>query len=316
LHAGDIYANGLNTTRGRGALAIGTLILRDSEYIGRFRITLARLISESSASVQSCIAYTLIAIGYHDSALAMSLFLSMNIVDEKLIATRHVYDFMRMGVLSSFIQLRLLIERAVRSQDPETQGVGARLASIRAMSNSDAQDLLDEALRGTIAQRVGIAAVAACNVASADCRKWCESHLGRFFFDDDSKVREAAARCFHTLEPESLESYADLISKFCDSPAYEDNSFHILHTLEGSVHRLPGIVCLVCQKFLLRFGNEARDIRTGRSGDAYLVSKLVFRAYHQHQNNDEWASRALDVIDLLCREGIGNVGTEFEQFDR
>ena len=75
------------------------------------------------------------------------------------------------------------------------------------------------------------------------------------------------------------------------------------------------MVCTVCEKFLLRFGDEARDIRTGRAGDAYVVSKLIFRTYHQHQN-DGWAGRALDVIDLLCRESIGNIGTEFEQFDR
>jgi hypothetical protein len=160
-----------------------------------------------------------------------------------------------------------------------------------------------------------VAAVAAANVALADCREWCESHLNQFFLDHDSEVRKAAARCFHTLAPESLESFADLISIFCDSPAYQEDSLSILQTLENSVHRLPGIVCTVCEKFLLRFGDEARDIRTGRAGDAYLVCKLIFRVYHQHQN-DAWAGRALDLIDQLCQEGIGDIGTELEQFDR
>jgi hypothetical protein len=273
------------------------------------------MMSDSSASVQSCIAYALVAISYHDWALAMSLFLTMNLAEERLLATRHVYGFMQRGVSVSFAQLRPFIERAFRSQDPETQQAGAQLSSIRAMQSSEAQDLLTEALHGTIRQRVGVAAVAAANVASADCRKWCEAHLTGFFSDDDSEVRAAAARCFDILSPESLESYADLISTFCQSPAYQEDSLSILHTLESSVHRLPGTVCAVCEKFLLRFGDEARDIRTGRAGDAYLVSKLIFRAYHQHQN-DEWAGRALDVIDLLCREGIGNIGTELEQFDR
>jgi hypothetical protein len=315
FYGGDLYTNGINTTRGRAALAIGTLIFRDSEYIGRFHPILARMMSDPSASIQSCIAYTLVAIGYHDWALAMSLFLTMNLAEERLLATRHVYGFMLRGVPASFAQLRPFIERALRSQDPETQRAGAQLASISAMQCPEGQDLLAEALHGTIPQRVGVANVAASNVASADCREWCELHLCRFFLDDDSGVRKAAARCFHTLAPESLESYADLISKFCDSPAYQEDSLSILHTLESSLHRLPGMVCTVCEKFLLRFGDEARDIRTGRAGDAYLVSKLIFRAYHQHQN-DAWAGKALDGIDLLCREGIGDIGTELEQFDR
>ena len=315
LHGGDIYSQGINTTRGRAALAIGKLILRDSGYIGRFRPILARMMSDPSASVQSCIAYTLVAIGYHDWELAMSLFLTMNLAEERLLATRHVYGFMLRGVPASFAQLHPFIERALRSQDPETQRAGAQLASISAMQCPEGQDLLAEALHGTIPQRVGVANVAAGNVASADYREWCESHLSRLFLDDDSEVRKAAAQCFHTLAPESLESYADLISKFCDSPAYQEDSLSILHTLESSLHRLPGMVCTVCEKFLLRFGDEARDIRTGRAGDAYLVSKLIFRAYHQHQN-DAWAGKALDGIDLLCREGIGDIGTELEQFDR
>ena len=315
LHGGDIYSQGINTTRGRAALAIGKLILRDSGYIGRFRPILARMMSDPSASVQSCIAYTLVAISYHDWELAMSLFLTMNLAEERLLATRHVYGFMLRGVPASFAQLHPFIERALRSQDPETQRAGAQLASISAMQCPEGQDLLAEALHGTIPQRVGVANVAAGNVASADYREWCESHLSRLFLDDDSEVRKAAAQCFHTLAPESLESYADLISKFCDSPAYQEDSLSILHTLESSLHRLPGMVCTVCEKFLLRFGDEARDIRTGRAGDAYLVSKLIFRAYHQHQN-DAWAGKALDGIDLLCREGIGDIGTELEQFDR
>jgi hypothetical protein len=315
LYGGDIYTHGLNTTRGRAALAIGKLIFRDSEYIERFRPILARMMSEPIASVQSCIAYTLIAIGYYDWALALSSFLTMNLAEDSLLSTRHVYEFIRSGISRSFPQLRPFIERALRSDDPNTQQAGSQLASIRAMEHADAQDLLVEAINGSARQRVGVAAVAAGNIAAADSRVWCESHLNRFFLDDDSEVRKAAVLCFRTLEPESLESYADLISKFCDSPAYQDNSNSILYTLENSVHRLPGMVCAVCEKFLLRFGNEATDIRTGRAADGYAVSKLIFRTYQQHQN-DEWAKRALDVIDLLCREGIGNISSELEQFDR
>ena len=66
--------------------------------------------------------------------------------------------------------------------------------------------------------------------------------------------------------------------------------------LEESLSRLPGMTCLVCEKFLDRFADEAKDIRPRGVGDAFTVAKLIFRTYQQHQN-DEWTSRSLALID-------------------
>ena len=60
---------------------------------------------------------------------------------------------------------------------------------------------------------------------------------------------------------------------------------------------------------------RASDPRTGRFADAHTVVKLIFRTYQQHQN-DEWTSRALDLIDRLCLEGIASIGNEFDEFER
>ena len=75
------------------------------------------------------------------------------------------------------------------------------------------------------------------------------------------------------------------------------------------------MTCLVCERFLDRFADETRSMQTDRVGDAYTVTKLIFRTYQQHQN-DERTSHSLDLIDRLCLEGIGDAGREFEQFER
>ena len=85
--------------------------------------------------------------------------------------------------------------------------------------------------------------------------------------------------------------------------------------LEESLRRLPGTTCLVCEKFLERFADEARDIRTRRARDTFTLAKLVFRTYQQHQN-DEWTCRSLTLIDHLCMEGIGDAGSHLNQFER
>lgn len=144
---------------------------------------------------------------------------------------------------------------------------------------------------------------------------WCENHLLVLFNDDDREVRRESASCFRQLKNEPLETYEKLILAFCDSAAYREDSSSILHALEESLLRIPGITCIVCEKFLKRFGAEAKDNRMHRALDVHIVAKLIFRTYHQHQG-DKWASRCLDLIDRFCLEGIHDARTELDEYER
>ena len=139
--------------------------------------------------------------------------------------------------------------------------------------------------------------------------------LNELFNDDDGAVRSEAASCFRKLKDEVLDTYGELIAVFCESKAFEEDSSSVLRTLEKSLGRLPGMTCLVCERFLDRFADEARDIRTHRAADMFTVAKLIFRTYQQHQN-DEWTSRSLNLIDHLCLERMGDVGNQLEHFER
>ena len=311
----DIYTTGINTMRGRAAEAIRDLILHDGAYVQRFRETLERLIRDPSASVLSCVAGTVRAVAYRDRVIGTSLFLSMNLPEDRLLATRNVVEFIRYRLRDSFTDMRPILERMLRSSDQEVCEAGARLASLALLMDQGAADLVEEALHGSARHRLGVAQVASVNIAIPECRRWSEEMLAELFDDDDADVRGKAASCFRQLTDEVLDTYGDLIAAFCDSKAYQEDSFPVLHTLEQSLGRLPGTTCLVCEKFLDRFADEARDIRTHRAGDAFTLAKLVFRTYQQHQN-DEWTSRLLNLIDRLCLEEIGDAGEQLEQFER
>ena len=314
-YGGDIHFNGINTTRGRAADAIRALIFSDATYIDRFRPTLDQMIRDRSAAVLSCVTGTLRAVAHRDPTLGMSLFQSMNLSEDRLLATHHVYKLIRGSLHDNFVELRPIVERMLRSSEPEVRKAGARLASIAALIHERTTGLVDEALRGSAPHRFGVAQVAAANIADPECRAWCESTLAALFDDDDSDVRREAASCFRQLQGGALDTYENLITAFCDSKVFEEDSFWILHTLEESLGRLPGMTCEVCDKFLDRFADEARDIRTSRAGDTDIVAKLVFRTYQQHQN-DEWTPQSLDLIDRLCLDRIHDAGREFEQFER
>ena len=313
---GDVHAHGINTTRGRAADAIRDLILTNAAYIERFRPALDRMVRDPSAAVRSCVAGALRAVTFHDAALGMSLFQTMDLSEDGLLVTPHVFDFIRTGLHDRFVELRSLDERMLRSSEPEVREAGARLACISAVLHESAADLADEALHsGNARSRLGIAQVAAANVAAPEHRVWCESRRATLFDDPDADVRGEAASCFDHFPDEVLDTCGALVESFCNSRAFEEARFCLLNALEHARDRLPGMTCMVCARYLGRADDEASDPRTGRFADAHTVVKLIFRTYQQHQNG-EWTSRALDLIDRLCLEGIIGIGDEFDEFDR
>ena len=316
---GNIHMNGINTTRGRAADAIRDLIVTDSNYIDRFRPTLELMVKDPSVSVLSCVAGALRAVAHHDPALGMSLFLDMasKLSEDRLFATHHVYHFIRDNLYDCFADLRPIIERMLQSSALEVCETGARLACIAAVIHEkSAADLADEAMHGNARHRLGVAQVVSANIATPEYQDWCEARLAVLFNDDDEDVRREAASCFRSLRGKALDRYENLIVAFSDSKAYQEDSYSILRTLEKSLRRLPGVTCMVCEKFFDRFSDETKDTRTGRSADMHTIPKLIFRTYQQHQDDDTWASRSLDLIDRLCLEGVYAAESEFEQFER
>ena len=318
----DILNHGINTTRGSAAEAIRDLIRWDASYIDRFRTTIERLVRDRSLSVRACTASVLLYTANHDWEFAFEQFARLiepqgdQTDSDCLLANPYVDRFIYHGLRDHFGRFRDVIERMLRSEISEISEAGARLASLAVLyQHTDAEYLVEEALRGNASQRLGVAQVVSANIGDTDYRSWVEQKLLLFFNDRDSEVCQEAARCFGRLEGQSLESYEDLINKFCDSAACPKNSFSLLHALEESSHQLPGITYIVCEKFLKRFSDEALDVHTQHSPDFTFVPKLVFKTYHQHQS-DEWAPKCLDLIDQMCLETRHEIREGLDQYER
>ena len=101
---------------------------------------------------------------------------------------------------------------------------------------------------------------------------------------------------------------------FCDSRGFPDESYWLLSLLEDSLSRLPGMTCRVCEQLLDELGNGPANSSTGRV-DTGTLATLVFRTYLQHQD-DEWTSRALDLIDRLCLDGPVDAAPHLGEFER
>ena len=209
-----------------------------------------------------------------------------------------------------------LLNGCCRSDIEETSEKGAFFASIAALlGHEEAGFLVEEARRGNSSQRLGVAQVAAANIGRTQYRHWSEEKLVLFFDDTDARVCQEAGSCFRNLKDQPLETYENLISRFCDGAAYQENSFDLLSALDQSSVKLPGITLLALQRFSERFGAEASDMRTSRSIDGSTRAKLILRTYYQHQH-DQWAAGYLDLIDQMCLEGSYEIRSNLEIYER
>ena len=313
--SGEAYSYGINTVRGRAAMAIRQLMLSEPSNLERFRGTLEKIVKDRSSAVLSCVAGIFEAVAVTDPEEAVAMFLTMDVPTEELLATPRVFGFMKDSLARSFRELIPLVQRMICSGNSAVAEHGAILAGLALLHGHDAERLVQAALAKGEAERLGIAKVASSNIMLRECRVWCEQRLVELFEDKAAEVRREAASCFRHLKGDPLEEYGDLVDRFSASTAFDDDSSSILRALEESRQRLPGMTCLVCKRHLERFSEEARDIRTSRARDPYTLVKLVFRTYQQHQK-DQWAPRTLDVIDQLCLEGLSGTVEQFDLIDR
>jgi hypothetical protein len=242
----DPHFYGINSTRGRAALAIGALINHDPQYVERFKHTLQKMTEERSEAVLTCVAFTLRAVAVRDYVYAWDLFEKCCIDTPELRSSKYGVDLAGVGIRAHFDLVRPDIEALLRSPDQKAIELGSQLACIAALMHPEAEKMAEVAATGDEAQRLAAARVAAANLGVEEFRPWCEKWLVRCFSDPDKKVREEAGNCFRHLDGLPLESFASLIDAYCNSPAFEDNSHSLLYTLEGSVEKLPGVVCTAC----------------------------------------------------------------------
>ena len=151
-----------------------------------------------------------------------------------------------------------------------------------------------------------------------NCREWCEAKLKLLFFDKETEIRKTAANCFWYLwhQPDMpLDQFTALIQTFLSSPAFAEEPTFLLHTLDAIRQRVPDIILDICEHFVSKCAEQARDIRTALAADEYTVGKLVFRAYAQLEATEP-RRRTLNFIDRMCEEGLQSTGQYFVEFER
>jgi len=314
----DPLFRGINSVRGHGIEAIRDLILHDKAYLEVFRKEIEQCVNDPSIAVRACAASTMAAVAVYEPTRAISLFKQLLNANDQLLATRYVDDFVSRGLRQYINDLRPIVERMLHSPIEKVRESGGSLACLARLYHRNLDDLSDAAMAGDPACRLGAAGVARHNLTNADCRSWCEAALVKLFNDEDKKVREHAAGCFWHLwqQPDvPLTDYDALIRLFLESRSFGEEPTYLLHALDDTRQRVPETILDVCDTFVMKCTEKARDIRTGIAADESTVGKLVFRAYAQLEA-PPLRTRALDLIDRMCIEGLQSAGKHLIEFER
>ena len=320
IQGSDLINAGINSTRGKAVGATAQLIKQDSRYAERFRDTAERIVGDPNPAVRAVAGAIVGNVTAIDSDWAFRLFsvlLSGEPREEEdaLLATPYIRRFFEWDTRQNFIRQRPFILRALQSDAPEVNQVGAEVASSAVLFGSNASDLVEMAHAGSTAHRLGIALVAAEVVRFPEHREWAEAQLKVLFDDPDPEVQRIAAGCFRSLEGSPLEAYEALILYFCSSRAFPRYADDLLRALEKSSYRLPGIVCTVLIGLFERSDGETWNIQSAAYIDPDTVVKLVIRIYHQHPDS-EWASKCLDLFDKMSVSGMPYAKSALEDYER
>jgi hypothetical protein len=296
----DILTAAINSVRGSAAEAMAKLVFADGNWVTFLLPSIERMVRDPSIAVRCCVADLLSAVLKYDRELAIGLFERLSDTEDALLKTHYVDRFLFYALQTHFERLRPILERMIRSLDPEVATVGARQACLASLFVEEARPLAERCISGTEAQQMGAAEVCAANLRTASFRSVCEESLITLFNSPYEKVRSKAGTCFHGFEGEELSAYEELVETFVQSPAFASHYFNLIYALDQTTAKLPNVTCLACERFLNAFGREAGDIRTGRSADADMICRLIVRAYSQTRD-EVLQTRCLDIIDRMTQ---------------
>ena len=315
-YGGEPFSAGMNSTRGRGALAIADLIAPKEARVEIFLPTLERLVDDPSVAVRSCAARALLTMLIHDRDLAVGLFVRLcEGAGDALLGTDFIERFLRHATATHFGELEPILERMLASEEQDAVAAGARQSCAAALEIDEAKPFAEACSNGDETRRAAAAEVFAANLRTTRYRSVCKEGLGNLFDDAAEEVRRTAARCFSRLRDKELGDYRDLVRTFADSQAFGTEHDQLLNALQSTTARMPDESCLACERFLDVAGGDAANIQLRAAADASTALEILVRSYNQSRDNS-LSARCLDLFDRMAEIGVYRATDMLESYER
>jgi hypothetical protein len=192
---------GLNCTRGAAAAAIGKLLFEDPSRLGLVRDALSGLAIHPTVQVRAMAALALTSLLEIDPELAVALFRStVTNAPDDLLASRYLERFLHYTIRAGhYPAVADILSRMIACPVEEAQQAGARQLTVASFAAPELDPLVNAALKGDEATRVGVLGVFAANVTDHRRRDRAVQALKQGFADPSPKARSSAVRAFQAL---------------------------------------------------------------------------------------------------------------------
>ncbi|MGH8910460.1 MAG: hypothetical protein ACRD0K_29195 [Egibacteraceae bacterium] len=313
----DIDSAGLNSTRGAAARSVWPLIQRDTSRLGVLFPSLTHALNDPVLAVRACAIGGLIGVLVADPDMAVERFVqAIEQAPDELLSSHHVERFVYWAASTHLDEVLPTLRRMTSSPDAVVASAGAGHLALASLGRADLDAAVDELLTGGPAQRRGVVASFAENVAYEPRRARILDVLSRAFNDPEPQIRSDAQRCFWKLSDTPLPPYRSLFQAYADSPATKDKFTTVFQTLKTSCGQLPDTALMLCEQWLDAHGDEAGDIATHAAAEAHQVSAVLLRLYTQHNDDPDLRRRCLDLIDAMITVGAHGMPEQLTSIDR
>ncbi|HET7054263.1 MAG TPA: hypothetical protein VFI09_10160 [Solirubrobacterales bacterium] len=310
-----VATRGLNSVRGSAARAIGRLVDGNREHIPVLEPAIRSLVTDPEPPVRALAIEIPLWMLRHDEDLALELFEEgVADGDEDVLDSRGVSEFLRYRGRRYFDRLLPLIERMLASKSEDVQRNGAVQATLIALGEPEARELVEQCMDGPTAQRRGVARVCAANVADPSHREYCEGFLITLFDDPDEDVRNDAVVAIREMRKGGAERNTRLIERLLASRAFGDDLRAPVMAIKEADAPPPQLALEVAEKTLERL-EAPGDIARREAMVARDLVDVVIRVYVDARER-RTKDAALDIFDKTLSSDAYGARRALEAFDR
>ncbi|MYA25246.1 MAG: hypothetical protein F4091_07405 [Acidimicrobiales bacterium] len=287
---GDLLTAGINSTRGQAACAIARVLSSGSTHVDDLIATIEALATDQIMAVRTCAADAISALARHDERAALDIAHELLGDQIELLGSSTVQNLLRVAAVREPDRFAYFLAAALE-HGGEISDQAGRIWAIARWHRRLPDGFVDDFAVLPPDARRGAATVFANSAAD------CMYELIDAFGDPDAAVRSAASRFVWEIGSLDAADAERLIGGLLDSPAIEQATDGLIHTLAELDGALPPSSLTVCERTVEINGAELGDIRTSAAVIGRDLVSLVLRLYRQSDAPER--ARCLDIIDRL-----------------
>ena len=305
-----LFQNTINCVRGVAAGAIGRLLWARKERFEQVRIGIEALVRDPHPAVRMAAIEAIMPVLNIDKDLAVHWFCEACKDDLRVPASPRALRFFNYTIPSHIDKIGPIIQRMALSTLEDVAKEGASQVTARWLFHDLFEEEFTKCRKGTVAQRKGVAIVAASSLHDRKYSPKCQEPLRQLMNDPEKEVRDELRNMFRNSDLVNDPEYAEFIKMYIKSQAFADDPHHFvwgLKELSGSLIPVAEAIFTVCEEFSTTLKDKTRDIGSSYPYIASEISTILLRLYEQSQGerHKRIASRCLDLWDLLFENRVG-----------